>query len=102
MVYSEDREYTCTNHDHDFCGLSDIIEHIRKVHTSFIRRPGRPGHVDSHGHMWYCFECDRLPYQDHRSYDSDRAMLDHLKDRHSELLEHIYAGDEELMFKVGW
>lgn len=78
--------YTCRFHDEDFESMGDAIEHIRRRHVSFIRRPGRVGCSDSHGHIWYCFDCEtKINY--HRSFDSDSAMWSHLKDRHCNLLD---------------
>ena len=65
----------------EFDLLEDAIEHVRKHHFSGIRRPGAIGNKDSHGHIWYCFDCD-TGLKDHRSFDSDEAMLAHLNDVH--------------------
>ncbi|PWY83693.1 hypothetical protein BO94DRAFT_536383 [Aspergillus sclerotioniger CBS 115572] len=82
--------YTCTQDNNDFTREADLIEHIRHHHyADFIRRPGYPGIEDSHGHMWYCFECDR-PTSDHRSFDSDRAMLNHLRSCHGYFTDSSY------------
>ncbi|KAE8335237.1 hypothetical protein BDV24DRAFT_144288 [Aspergillus arachidicola] len=82
--------YTCTEDGNDFWGEADLIEHLRKRHyADFIRRPGSLGAMDSHGHVWYCFACVR-PVSDHRSFDSDRAMLNHLRDCHGNLTAFVH------------
>lgn len=65
--------YTCSVHDEDFGSMEGAIEHIRSRHVTFIKRPGRVGCSDSHGHIWYCF-------------DSAGAMWSHLKSCHVDLL----------------
>ncbi|KAL3474740.1 hypothetical protein BJX99DRAFT_174402 [Aspergillus californicus] len=78
---------TYETHDNNYGKLSDAIEKIRKKYPDVVRRPGRVGDVDSHGHMWYCFYCQRgVMMRQHRSYDSHRAMWDHLRLSHSEFL----------------
>jgi hypothetical protein len=81
--------FACTEHGRDFRDRRAVIEHIRGYHVSFIRRPGRPGDVDSHGHMWYCFECDSRTLNDHWSYDSDNVMWGHLAQSHSGVFDSI-------------
>jgi hypothetical protein len=73
----------------DFAGLQEVIEHLRGCHVSFIGRPGSPGQVDGHGHMWYCFDCDSCTFSNHRSYDSDKAMWDHLNQNHDAITDCI-------------
>ena len=80
--------YTCTEHDQDFRTLADVLEHLRKRHASLIRRPASLGIPDSHGHLWYCFYCES-DFNDHRSYNSDKAMFDHLRRRHSDVTDSI-------------
>lgn len=80
---------TCLEHGNEFIGIREAIEHIRAKHVGFIRRPGRPGECDTHGHTWYCFDCESRAFSDHRSYDSDRAMWNHLKDRHIGIFDYI-------------
>ncbi|KAL4778454.1 hypothetical protein BJX76DRAFT_343143 [Aspergillus varians] len=70
--------HMCTEHGDDFWGLDKAIEHLRRHHASFIRRPGRLGAADSHGHIWYCMDCESRYLNDHRSFDSDGAMWKHL------------------------
>lgn len=77
--------YTCIDDGNQFWGAADLIEHIRKHHASFIGRPGHPGIADSYGHIWYCFNCERS-LKDHRSFNSDKAMLDHLKQCHGDIV----------------
>merc|ERR1711934_277485 len=73
---------TCDEHGKEIDEMGEAIEHLRVKHVSFIRRPGRLGKTDTHGHYWYCFECGS-GQKDHRSFNSDEAMWSHLKDRHS-------------------
>ncbi|KAE8135277.1 hypothetical protein BDV38DRAFT_252924 [Aspergillus pseudotamarii] len=78
------KPYACTEHDQGFWTQADVNEHLRKQHTSFIKRPARLGIPDSHGHLWYCFGCESQ-FNDHRSYGSDKAMFDHLRRSHSDV-----------------
>lgn len=68
-----------------FGDLGDAIEHYRKTHDTShnVKRPSAVGDADSHGHVWYCFctPCSKNG-KDHRSFDSDEAMLDHLLSLH--------------------
>jgi hypothetical protein len=82
-------EYTCTDHEEDFCGMDEAIEHLRRHHASFIHRPGRLGAADSHGHIWYCFDCESKYLNNHRSFDSHKAMWNHLRDRHGLMLDFL-------------
>ena len=67
----------------DLEGRGKAIEHLRATHGHrFIRRPHALGVSDSRGHVWYCFRCEDGTGKDHRSFNSDRAMWDHLTDRH--------------------
>ena len=58
----------------------DLAKHLRKHHgvdihtTSYIS--------DSHGHSWYCFSCNSKSRKNHRSFDSDQALFDHLRTVH--------------------
>lgn len=76
-------------HGLDLYGLGEVIEHLRSKHLSFIRRPNALGFSDSHGHVWYCFHCESKTGNDHRSFQSDKAMWDHLNDRHDHQLDGI-------------
>jgi hypothetical protein len=80
--------YDCTNQSCEYCpylrGPGEVIEHLRKEHKlSFISRPQMPGASDAHGNIWYCKRCvvNKLG-KDHRSFQSDRAMWDHLNSCH--------------------
>ncbi|CVL09239.1 uncharacterized protein FMAN_14324 [Fusarium mangiferae] len=73
---------TCYEHGKEIADVGQAIEHLRAKHVGFIRRPGRLGQMDAHGHYWYCFDC-RTELKDHRSFDSDEAIWSHLKSRHS-------------------
>jgi hypothetical protein len=46
------------------------------------------------GHVWYCHACEGRLGQDHRSYDSDRAMWGHLNQCHADWLGDFLPGDE--------
>lgn len=83
-------QYQCTIHPFETeITLDGLIEHLRRVHhLGFIGRPGALGATDSHGHMWYCFECES-DIKDHRSFDSDKAMWNHLQQRHFYSLDDI-------------
>lgn len=81
--------WTCIDHGKDLKGIQQTIEHVRRYHASFIRRPGRLGDFDTHGHMWYCFDCESRTLNDHRSYDSDRAMWNHLQQSHTTVVDCI-------------
>lgn len=78
---------TCTQHGGEF-DAREAIEHVRRFHASFIRRAGRLGEIDAHGHMWYCFNCDS-DFRDHRSYDLDDAMWAHLRTNHDNIVDCI-------------
>jgi hypothetical protein len=63
--------------------LSGAIEHVRRAHSNgSLKRPHALDTPDTHGHLWYCFECESRSGNDHSSYDSDQAMWDHLSRRH--------------------
>ena len=78
---------SCWNCANIFDDLADAIEHIRKYHGINIGRPGAVGCSDSHGHQWFCFDCETA-FKDHRSFNSDRAMLQHLTDCHDDYIIH--------------
>ena len=60
--------------------LEEVIEHVRGFHTLHrIQRPGALGQPDSHGHVWYCSRCGNAMGKDHRSFNSDSAMWQHLQ-----------------------
>ena len=52
---------------------------IWQKHGVHMRTPRRE--FDGHGHMFYCFSC-RLPYKDHRSFDSKEALESHCEAKH--------------------
>jgi hypothetical protein len=88
-----------------FCSadLGETIEHLRRDHQpSNIKRPQALGVSDSHGHVWYCHACKGKLGQDHRSYDSDQAMWDHVNQCHEHWLEDFYPSDDssELWYAV--
>ena len=61
----------------------DEVEHFRRCKRCNvdIRRPGSVGCEDSHGHVWYCFSCERF-HKDHLSFNDSRSFLDHLYRKH--------------------
>lgn len=83
---------TCTEHDEDF-DIREAIDHVRRFHASFIKRPGRAGEIDAHNHMWYCFYCS-TSIKDHRSYDSDNAIWTHLRHNHDSIVNYIISSED--------
>lgn len=79
--------YTCTDYGQDFWSEDDVIENLQGHHINFIKRPGRPGIMDNHGHIRYCFECEGL-FKDHRNYGSGKAML-YLKQCHGDIMSSV-------------
>jgi hypothetical protein len=67
--------------------MGKAIEHLRAKHVSFIRRPGRLGEMDMHEHYWYCFDCGSS-VKGHRSFNSDKSMWSHLKNRHGAIVDY--------------
>jgi hypothetical protein len=64
--------------------LDETIEYIRSKHQLyFIQRPNKVGVPDLHGHLWYCFKCDTRMGKGHRSYQTHKAMWDHLNHCHN-------------------
>lgn len=65
-------------------GLGEVIEHLRDKHglKRYITRPSALGNTDSHEHVWYCDQCDDRTGKGHKSFDSHRAMWQHLQSRH--------------------
>jgi hypothetical protein len=85
------KDQLCQNNQ-DLYSVGEIIEHLRKKHKLlFIQRPNSLGIADSHGHVWYCFDCETKWGKDHRSFQSDKAMWHHLNDRHDYQLDKIKA-----------
>ena len=76
---------TCTQHGGEF-DVQEAIEHVRRFHASFIKRRGRPGEIDAHVHMRYCFDCSSS-VKNHRSYDFDNAMWKHLRRNHDTIVD---------------
>ena len=87
------KDCTCTNFEvHMMCCLGpevqakfkihDIGTHLRKYHRVDIRLAGCLEETNSHGHYWYCFSCNSKSGNDHRSFDSDQALFDHLRTVH--------------------
>jgi hypothetical protein len=72
----------------EFDDLWCAIEHLRKKHCAGIdiRRPGGRFDEDSHGNVWYCFSCE-TDYKDHRSFQSNEAMMQHLDAKHGTSIE---------------
>jgi hypothetical protein len=70
----------------DLDGLDEVIEHIRSIHklSYLIRRQNAVGVPDNHGHLWYCFHpwCGARTEKGHKSFDSHKAMWNHLNDCH--------------------
>ena len=62
--------------------IDEIATHLHKHHQVDIRLAGCVEETDSHGHYWYCFTCNSKSGNDHRSFDSDQALFDHLRDVH--------------------
>ena len=62
--------------------ILDIGKHLRKYHRLDIRH----AESDSHGHSWYCFSCNSNSGKNHRSFDADQALFDHLRDVHGILM----------------
>jgi hypothetical protein len=70
--------------------LGEVIEHLRRNHQpSNIKRPQALGVSTSHGHLWYCFGCGGRYGKDHKSFDSDRDMWEHISKCHDHWLEDI-------------
>jgi len=84
--------YACEDqlcqHDLNLYYLDEIIEHLRKKHLSFIRRPRALGSRDSHGHLWYCYRCE-TEIKDHRSFQSNKDMWKHLNSCHYHELDKV-------------
>ena len=74
-------------------GLDEVIDHLRKKHRlNFIRRLYGLGDADDQGLVWYCEYCQSQKGHSHRSFESDKAMWDHLNDRHGYKLDKIRLG----------
>ena len=85
--------YVCTDKkcpDEYLDSLGEVIDHLRGTHR-IIQRPHALGVPDSHGHIWYCFCFGQLS-QYHKSFNSHRAMWDHLNSKHDDCLDYIRLG----------
>ena len=70
--------------EYEFHSVYDIAKHLRKKHGVDIHTTTYD--VDAHGHSWYCFSCNSKSGKNHRSFDSDQALFDHLRDVHGILM----------------
>ncbi|CZT46371.1 uncharacterized protein RSE6_06789 [Rhynchosporium secalis] len=84
-VYHVCRARTCRSEE--FETLGKFIEHLRSRHVPGIIRPNTLGIMDRHGHVWYCFQCEGRGGKDHRSFQSDNAMWDHLNSKHDHQID---------------
>jgi len=75
MLKCEDKEY--------YSELQ-LWRHMRKEYNVDVRLA--PNGQDSHGHMYYCMSCTS-GYKDHKSFDSEQAITDHVRDVHSKHIE---------------
>lgn len=87
------REYGCTDircqrfYTED---LGEVIEHIRRAHNNgSLRRLHALGTRDTHGHLWYCYDCESRSGNDHSSFNSHQAMWNHLSHRHEHCVRTI-------------
>ena len=96
-IFVSSKDCTCHNFQtHMMCCLEpedqakfkidEIATHLHKHHHVDIRLAGCVEETDSHGHYWYCFTCNSKSGNDHRSFDSDQALFDHLRDVHGILM----------------
>ena len=93
---SESYSWVCTSDDEYLSTQGAAIDHLRGSHRfTWIRRPHAVGVADNHGHVWYCFKCLGKWGQDHRSFDSHRAMWDHLCDKHDEWRDCLKRCDDD-------
>lgn len=104
------QSYVCTDtacYDLYLDTLGETIDHLRGVHgRTSIHRPHAVGVPDSRGHLWYCKCLGRLG-KDHRSFNSHRAMWDHLNSKHDEWLEtlrslKVYEEDQTYQQYMGF
>ena len=66
-----------------FDEMFSLCKHIRKEHGLDVRWNGEYN-LDAHGHCGYCFTCEgRNNNKDHRSFDSEGALLDHIRSSHN-------------------
>jgi hypothetical protein len=91
------QSYMCTDqrcYELSLWNKGEVIEHVRTTHREkWIIRPAALGVSDSHGRLWYCFNCETRLGKDHRSFQSDEAMWSHLNDCHDSVLDMISKMD---------
>ena len=63
-----------------FDDFSSLCKHLRRKHCLDVRYCGME---DAHGHCAYCFGCEGKNGKNHRSFDSEDALLSHIKSKHS-------------------
>ena len=83
-------EYVCPEDDRlTFYDLCSLCKHLRRKHFLDVRYCGME---DAHGHCAYCFKCEGKNGKDHRSFDSEDALLSHIQTKHDssvvEIKEH--------------
>ena len=63
-----------------FDDIPSLFKHVRREHNLNVQFVGE----DAHGHCGYCFHptC-ALPHKNHRSFDTEGALLQHISDKHS-------------------
>ena len=84
-------EYGCPEDDRlTFDSLFDLCKHLRRKHYLDVCFSGED--ADAHGHCAYCFKCEGKNGKDHRSFDSEDALLSHIRIKHNssvvEIKEH--------------
>lgn len=105
----EEQLYTCNDRicrdSEVLYDVGEVIEHLRRKHKLLFSRQRGLGSPDRHGHIWYCFYCKTKTGKNHRSFDSHKAMWDHLNDRHDDMLDTIslqqWAQDNGLRWSHG-
>jgi len=90
-------EYTCTECSKHMNSMEEVAKHLRRNKTKCnyvdVRASvGGPGRADNHNHVWYCFSCEK-DWKDHRSFNSSKALFQHLKDCHEDKIKrgHLYC-----------
>jgi len=72
-------KYKCD--DKEFWLEKDLFRYMRQECRVDVR--AAPFGRDSHNHMYYCMSCEsNNGYRNHRSFDSEQAIVDHCRDRH--------------------
>lgn len=67
---------------------SEKVEYLHTLFPSWVRRPGRVGVADSHGHLWYCFHPNCVAatgFKGHRSIHTHGGMIKHINAKHDDL-----------------